>query len=277
MGINLKGAVIGGMIGSIFGPIGASIGAGIGAAIGEGENENTMNCPHCNTKLKIDKNTNIVICSDCQKPFFTNQSLQNELIVLAGLFAKMAKADGIIDKSEADFISDFIRNQLKLNEEDISFFKSKFKEFKDDDTHILYYVYLLNSTSLDDEMKYYIYQFLFQLALADNVLAPQEEELLKIIPSALGLNENLFYEMKDMFFGNNQQLYNEETAIQQAYEVFELEYNATFEEVKKAYRKKLNLYHPDKLGNVPEELKQLAQKEVQRLNEAYEILKKKYN
>jgi molecular chaperone DnaJ len=54
------------------------------------------------------------------------------------------------------------------------------------------------------------------------------------------------------------------------YDVLGVSENTTADEIKRAYREKSKLYHPDKHQNNP--LYELAEKEQKNLNEAYEIL-----
>lgn len=56
--------------------------------------------------------------------------------------------------------------------------------------------------------------------------------------------------------------------------VLELSENATWTEVKKAYRSQTVEYHPDKMMSMPPKIRAFAQEEQRRLNEAYEILRK---
>lgn len=56
------------------------------------------------------------------------------------------------------------------------------------------------------------------------------------------------------------------------YEVLELERGASQEEIKKAYRRLVNKYHPDKYSDNP--LQDLAQEKLKEINEAYNQLVK---
>ena len=49
----------------------------------------------------------------------------------------------------------------------------------------------------------------------------------------------------------------------------------TFTEIKNSYKNKMKEYHPDKVDNMGEKLKDLAEKESKMINEAYEYFKKK--
>jgi len=49
--------------------------------------------------------------------------------------------------------------------------------------------------------------------------------------------------------------------------------NASKEEVKTAYKKLMNEYHPDKVESLGVELRELAQKKSLEINKAYELIK----
>ena len=49
--------------------------------------------------------------------------------------------------------------------------------------------------------------------------------------------------------------------------------SADAQEIKRAYRKLMSQHHPDKLGNVPQELKRNAEARAREINAAYERIK----
>jgi DnaJ like chaperone protein len=57
------------------------------------------------------------------------------------------------------------------------------------------------------------------------------------------------------------------------YAVLGIERNASDAEVKRAYRKLMSQHHPDKLGNVPDELKRRAEERARDINTAYERIR----
>jgi DnaJ like chaperone protein len=62
--------------------------------------------------------------------------------------------------------------------------------------------------------------------------------------------------------------------IKADYEVLGVEESATDDEVKKAYRKLAVRYHPDKVASMGEEFQKGAKEKFQRLQEAYDNIKK---
>ena len=56
------------------------------------------------------------------------------------------------------------------------------------------------------------------------------------------------------------------------YEILDVSRNATPEEIKSAYRKKAQRYHPDRVAHLGDEFQQLAKQKFQEIQEAYEIL-----
>jgi DnaJ like chaperone protein len=60
-----------------------------------------------------------------------------------------------------------------------------------------------------------------------------------------------------------------------AYEILEVDTQATDEEVSKAYRRQLSKHHPDKLkaNGLPESMLEHAKQRTQQIIEAYDVIK----
>ncbi|RLA91766.1 MAG: hypothetical protein DRG34_01660 [Deltaproteobacteria bacterium] len=56
------------------------------------------------------------------------------------------------------------------------------------------------------------------------------------------------------------------------YEILDVSRNATPEEIKSAYRKKAQRYHPDRVTHLGDEFQRLAERKFQEIQKAYEIL-----
>jgi len=57
-----------------------------------------------------------------------------------------------------------------------------------------------------------------------------------------------------------------------AFQVLKIDKNVSSEDVKKAYIERIKEYHPDRLENFGDELKDLAKKKTQEINEAYSLI-----
>lgn len=66
---------------------------------------------------------------------------------------------------------------------------------------------------------------------------------------------------------------NAKLNLNDAFIILGLESNATKEQIKASYKKKLTEYHPDKVAALGEDLQKLAQQKTLEINKAYEILK----
>ena len=60
------------------------------------------------------------------------------------------------------------------------------------------------------------------------------------------------------------------------YEVLDIRRSASWEDIEKAYKMKVKEYHPDKFIHAPERIHKAAKEETERLNIAFEKLKRKF-
>jgi DnaJ like chaperone protein len=109
---------------------------------------------------------------------------------------------------------------------------------------------------------------LFELAFADGVLHPNEDDLLKKIPRIFRFDENVYKSLFEKFIDKTNDYFK----------TLGVNENATFNEIKKAYLKKRKEFHPDTLigKGLPEEFIEKAKEKFIEIQEAYEELEKRY-
>lgn len=63
-------------------------------------------------------------------------------------------------------------------------------------------------------------------------------------------------------------------SYEQACNVLKIHPDASVDNIKNAYKQRIKEYHPDLVENLGEELRQLAKKKSQQINEAYQFIRK---
>ena len=240
----LKSA-IGYLIGfSLGGPIGGLIGAIAGSRVGANQ-----------TKSKT--------------RFTTNQ--QQQAAFFAALFAclaKLAKADGIVSKEEVEKVDDFIKERFKFPSEQRKFAIKVFNHAKDDNVSYEEYASQLAGLLAKNKNALVVfYELLFELAMADGILDPAEEVLLRKTPGIFGIDLSLFDNLKDQFSSDSSD----------PYKVLGVTIDMPFDDIKKIYQKKRREFHPDTLisKGLPDELLDKAKEKFIEIQQAFEVIEKK--
>jgi DnaJ like chaperone protein len=124
--------------------------------------------------------------------------------------------------------------------------------------------------------------YLIVMALADGHFHPAEEELLTDIAGRLGYGREAFKRLMDMVlnqthFGGGQ--VSTEAALDDAYKALGVSRESSDAEVKRAYRKLMSQYHPDKLigQGMPEDMIKMATEQAKDIQLAYDMVKKQRN
>ena len=241
--MSIWGGITGGLLGFVvLGPIGALVGSVIGSNLSSRSKRNRPN--------NFDK----------QVAFFA---------ALFACLAKIAKADGRVDESEIKKIEEIISIKLNLNKEHRKFAINIFQKAKDDNISFESYasnLYQILSSSQNSLLVFY--EILFELALADGILHPKEEELLKKIPRIFRFDKKVYQSLYEKYIDQNRNYF----------EVLGLTENSSFTEIKKAYLKKRKEFHPDTLigKGLPEEFIGKAKEKFIEIQEAYEELEKRF-
>jgi DnaJ like chaperone protein len=225
-----------------FGPIGAIIGFIAGSAV-DAQKEGVQNAYR----------------RTAQRP--TTGGYVTSLLVLA---AAIMKADGKALKSELEYVRAFLTGNFG-------------KESANEAVVILRDILKQNipvnevcwqiQRNMDYSSRLQLMHFLFGIAQADGDIHEQEIKLINQIGINLGINRNDYISIQSMFIKN----------IDSAYKILEIDPGASNDEVKKAYRRMAMKYHPDKVSYLGEEFQHAAKDKFQKLNIAYEEIKKKRN
>lgn len=231
--------ITGGLGWAFFGPIGGILGFVVGSLFDEG------------------------ISSQGTTGYQTGQpTTQGGYVMsLLVLVAAVMKADGKILKSELDYTKEFFVRSFG-----VSAAGEAIKILRD----------LLNQNipvtdvcqqirkNMDHPSRLQLLHFLFGIAAADGQVHPAEHELIKHIAQQMGISEKDYQSIEAMFVANTDA----------AYKILETEPTATDDELKKAYRKMALKYHPDKVHYLGEDIQNAANEKFQKVNEAWEIIKK---
>ncbi len=210
----------------------------------------------------------------------TKESIKNsDLGLFVSLTAKVAKADGRVDKLEAqlvgmmfDDISALFPDPYKARE----ILKEIFNEEKNrtDDTEAIAQK-LGQSIRFDREKQLHFMGFLIQLAFADGKVTQSEHAILQTISQAFNFDPNTYSAIFNQFESMIKNVHPQSN-IKDAYILLDVKESDDMNIIKKAYRKKIRKFHPDiiKSQNRSEAYMEEATQKTQEINQAYEMIKR---
>ena len=180
------------------------------------------------------------------------------------LFAKVMKADGKLLKSEIEYIKRFLKQQ---------FGTQKAKELMIVFREILEQNYPLKDVcrqiqrSMDHPSRLELIHILYGLSASDGHVHPEEIKIIQTMANYLNINKRDYESIKAMFAKDDKAVYR----------VLEISPDASNQEIKRAYRRMANKYHPDKVSHLGKEMQTLAEEKFKAVNNAYQQLKKDRN
>ena len=198
-----------------------------------------------------------------------NSRLDRELLFLgtmAAMFAKIAKADGHVDRTEIEEVERAFR-RLNLRPARREYCIRVFREAKDNNYSIYDYADRFAELEVDQDIRIILYDILWDIASADGVLSPEEDEMLRHMDDEISRLAQHEYRNPPHERGSS---------LEQAYAMLEVEATASDDAVRRAYREKAKKFHPDMLrarGLSPELLKQ-ANEQMARINAAWDEIKR---
>jgi len=183
-------------------------------------------------------------------------------ISLLILSAVVIKADGKIDQRELDFVRAYFVKMYGKDRANHAFklFKGIIQN-KDISTR---QICLQIRQQMQHASRLQLMHYLFALAKADEIVTPDELDMLHKIAGYLSINPHDFESIKAMFYNDSES----------SYKILEIEKSASGQELKAAYRKMVKKHHPDKVKHLGEEHLIGAEEKFHKIQEAYEQIKK---
>ncbi|MBR4963240.1 MAG: TerB family tellurite resistance protein [Muribaculaceae bacterium] len=197
-------------------------------------------------------------------------SFMFSLLVMASY---IIKADGKVMHSEMEFVRKFLRmnfgNDAAVQGNDILL--KLFEQRKQMDAQnpsafkkTIFDCGVQIKQNLSYEERLQLLNFLASIAKSDGNVCTAEIEALKEVAVAMGLSAKEVESMLNL--GGN--------TLEGAYKVLEIEPTATDDEVKKAYKKLALKHHPDRVATLGEDVRNAAEKKLQQINNAKDIIYK---
>lgn len=231
----LIGAGIGFIIGG--GPIGAIIGYALGSLFGNSYTKEDVRFMGANPR---------------------QQDFSASLLVLS---AAVMKADGVVKKSELDYVKRFFLSNF--GQEQAEKYILTLREILKQDIQIAEVSHQIGRY-MDYSSKLQLLHYLFGIASADGQVHDLEINVIETIARYMGIYTSDYESVKAMFVKK----------VDDAYTILGVDPSASDDEVKKAYREMAKKNHPDKVAYLGDDVRKAAEKKFQEINDAYDRIKK---
>lgn len=236
------GSIFGGVIGlTLGGPLGAIAGAALGHALSE------RGAP----VRRVGEH------EQAQAGFF---------ISTFSMLAKMARADGRVTQEEIDLVTRFMRDELQLDAEAERYAIRIFRAAKDSPVPFEEFAGQFQDIFRHEpQMRAAMLELLVRLASADATIDEPERRHLRNAARIFDVSSESFEQL----------IAQQSTDFSHHYSVLGITEDASMDEIKRAYRKLVTEYHPDKViaKGLPDEFVRFAERKFQEIQESYEKIR----
>lgn len=207
------------------------------------------------------------------------------------LMGKLAKTDAHVSQAEIDHVEKFMVQAGMSGEhrkEGIEFFQRGVKDSLDVDQVLIEFMQVCGRSL---QMKHLLLVYLAGIALADGRMHTAENEMLASVAAKLGYSRQAFDQLMAMIQGQNrfaggyERTYQQHdgqvprgatNTLEEAYQALGVDADTSDRDVKRAYRKLISQYHPDKLigQGVPEDMIAKATERSKEIHAAYDLIEK---
>ena len=211
----------------------------------------------------------------------TNRTRDSFFSAMFSTLGHINKADGRVTKAEIE-AAENLMHRLQLTEPErqqaIRFFQQgKERDFNLEATLKEF----ARHSMLRHELRIIFIELLLEAALADGTLTAAERAILERSCVVLHIPANVFSAILRARQGGgstyrgHQQVPDRGPSLHQSYAALGLKADASTQEIKRAYRKLISQYHPDKLVSqgLPEEMMEMSKNRVREVNAAYDKIK----
>lgn len=192
----------------------------------------------------------------------------------------LAKVDGRVSEVEIQAARE-VMQRMRLRPREVQFAIGLFNQGKQADFAVEAAVdRLRRACAVQPELLRTFLEIQMDLALAKGHISVPEHELLWRVAGRLGVGRIELAQLEAVlrarrFFGTARPAAPADDGLAQAYRVLGVAADATDQEVKTAYRRLINLHHPDKqlARGLPDSMLELAKERTREVRAAYELIR----
>ena len=249
------GAVVGLALGSM---VDAMIDDGKGPLIGESSKKNKKKYKKAYKKREENYRT-MPNYEYEDRPQTQSGDFEVSLLILASL---VIKADQRQDQRELDFVRRQFVSMYGKERANHAF--KLFKNINKQKNISKRQICLQIKQMMDHASRLQLLHFLFGIAKADDHVSESELREIYTMSGYLGISSKDFESIKAMFYNS----------AENAYKVLEISKDVSDDEVKRAYRKMVKKYHPDRVAHLGQEHMAGAEEKFRQVQKAYEFIQK---
>ncbi|MDH3976222.1 MAG: TerB family tellurite resistance protein [Deltaproteobacteria bacterium] len=190
------------------------------------------------------------------------------------MLAKLCKADGFVKKEEIRLITQYMKEELKLNQYEQQEAISIFNKAKNSNSSFEFHAKRLKRENKENTLFLNeVIELLFFVAVEDSHLSREEEVLIIEAINIFEVHDNAYFRYKEAEAEKEPE--NDNAPDGRYFLSLGLTKAADPSEIKRSYRKLVKQYHPDNVQHLGVEFLALAEQKMKEINEAYNYLKEK--
>lgn len=254
--MGLLGKIVGGTIGfALGGPLGAVAGAVFGHAFDINEQKYLEG-------------------GETPRPQSGEAAQFTFFVATFSMLGKLARVDGQVSPEEIRSVENFMQNDLRLDAQSRRVAMEIFHAAgRSGDSFEAFARQFYSNFSGQPQLLDLLIDILLRVALADGVMSPAEERLIRTAAGIFQFSETQYRQ----FFSRHSQ--STTPQADKHYDVLGASPSDSDESLKSLYRRKVAEFHPDKIASkgLPDEFTKFAEEKFREIQDAWEHIKKARN